>query len=257
MTLKLNASNAYLSGSIDLTASPQLLLTNSSTYTEASLLSAVTTEEVSGSGYARPTLTVQSNSITPGGDSTLIYNLATITASGGAITFDRAVLVANGNWVGYWDYGSTQTIANGTTKPFRGLTITRSDSGALINGSNGDPAYTNTTANFTQPIVGGTVTVSMVQTNFIAVGSVILINDGTNKGTYEVTAIGSPQSATLERLEQGGSAPDGSTIASGALVVVSGATTASSDFSSIATFGGNVLVDPLTGNVVIIPIIPV
>ena len=51
MTLTLNASNAYLSGTIDLTASPQLLLTNSSTYTVASILSAVTAEEVSENGF--------------------------------------------------------------------------------------------------------------------------------------------------------------------------------------------------------------
>lgn len=253
MTLNLNASNAYLSGTIDLTDTPQLLLTNSSTYTVASALSAVTAEEVSGNGYTRPTLTVQSNSITPGGDSTLIYNLATITATGGAITFDRAVLVADGDWVGYWDYGSTQTIADGTTKPFRGITVTRSDSGTLLNGQNGNPAYSNTTESFVQPIVGGAVTIAMGQTNFLAVGSTILVNDDSNRGTYQVTAVGSPTSVTVERLEQDGSAPDGSTIASGALVVVSGATTVSADFGLIATFGGEVLVDPTTGNVIILP----
>lgn len=51
MTLTLNASNAYLSGTIDLTSTPQLLLTNSSTYTVASILSTVIAEEVSGNGF--------------------------------------------------------------------------------------------------------------------------------------------------------------------------------------------------------------
>ena len=202
MTLLLNASNAYLSGTIDLTDTPQLLLTNSSTYTVASALSAVTAEEVSGNGYTRPTLTVQNNSISPGGDSTLIYNLATITATGGAITFDRVVLIADGDWVGYWDYGSEQTIANGTTKPFRGITVTRSDSGTLINGQNGSPAWSVTTATFTHPAsVGGTVSVSVADTSWMAKGQPIFFSDETNSGNYKITAIGSATSVTVERLD--------------------------------------------------------
>jgi hypothetical protein len=55
MSVSFTPSNEFLNlaTAIDLTSSPQLLLTNSSTYTAADNLTTVATEEVSGFGYAR------------------------------------------------------------------------------------------------------------------------------------------------------------------------------------------------------------
>jgi hypothetical protein len=190
MAVPFVASNEFLNPAtaLDLTASPKLALTNSSTFTVASNLATVAANEVSTGGYARIDLTVLSNSVQPGGDYKLIYNLAQFTPSGASVTFDRVVLVIGSNWAGYWDYGST-TIANGQTYPFRGLTIQKTDQGVLVNGANGDPAYTTSSASFVQPALAGTVSVTVGQTSFMAVNSYVFVDDGTNRSQYKVFAI--------------------------------------------------------------------
>jgi hypothetical protein len=222
MAVPFVASNEFLNPAtaLDLTASPKLALTNSSTFTVASNLATVAANEVSTGGYARIDLTVLSNSVQPGGDYKLIYNLAQFTPSGASVTFDRVVLVIGSNWAGYWDYGST-TIANGQTYPFRGLTIQKTDQGVLVNGSNGLPAYTLTSASFVHPAaIGNTVSATVGSTSFMAVGAYIFINDGTNASEYKVSAIGSTTNVTIERTSSDISG--GTTVDAGALVVPTG-----------------------------------
>ena len=222
MAIPFIASNEFLNPAtaIDLTSSPQLVLTNNSTFTNADNLTTIEGDEVSGSGYARINLSVLSNSVQPGGDYKLIYDLAQITPSGGSIAFDRVVLISGSNWVGYWQYGTT-TIANGQTYPFRGMTIQRTDQGTLVNGQNGLPAWTTTSASFTHPAsVGQTVSVTVGQTSFMAVGSYVYFDDGVSRTQYKVTAIGSGTNATLERTTD--EVVGGTTMQSGGKLVPSG-----------------------------------
>ena len=222
MAIPFIASNEFLNPAtaIDLTSSPQLVLTNNSTFTNADNLTTIEGDEVSGSGYARINLSVLSNSVQPGGDYKLIYDLAQITPSGGSITFDRVVLISGSNWVGYWQYGTT-TIANGQTYPFRGMTIQRTDQGTLVNGQNGLPAWTTTSASFTHPAsVGQTVSVTVGQTSFMAVGSYVYFDDGVSRTQYKITAIGSGTNATLERTTD--EVVGGTTMQSGGKLVPSG-----------------------------------
>jgi hypothetical protein len=222
MAIPFIASNEFLNPAtaIDLTSSPQLVLTNNSTFTNADNLTTIEGEEVSGSGYARINLSVLSNSVQPGGDYKLIYDLAQITPSGGSIAFDRVVLISGSNWVGYWQYGTT-TIANGQTYPFRGMTIQRTDQGTLVNGQNGLPAWTTTSASFTHPAsVGQSVSVTVGQTSFMAVGSYVYFDDGVSRTQYKITAIGSGTNATLERTTD--EVVGGTTMQSGGKLVPSG-----------------------------------
>lgn len=222
MAVPFIASNEFLNPAtaIDLTASPKLALTNASTYDNTDNLTTVALEEVTGSGYARINLSVLSNSVQPGGDYKLIYNLAQITPSGGSITFDRVVLVIGSNWAGYWEYGTT-TIASGQTYPFRGMTIQRTDQGTLVNGQNGLPAWTTTSASFVHPAaVGGTVSATVGQTSFMAVGSYLFFDDGVSQTQYKITAIGSATNVTLQRTTD--EVTGGTTMQAGGTLVPSG-----------------------------------
>ena len=222
MAVSFVASNEFLNPAtaIDLTASPKLALTNASTYDNTDNLTTVALEEVTGSGYARINLSVLSNSVQPGGDYKLIYNLAQITPSGGSITFDRVVLVIGSNWAGYWEYGTT-TIASGQTYPFRGMTIQRTDQGTLVNGQNGLPAWTTTSASFVHPAaVGGTVSATVGQTSFMAVNSYLFFDDGVSQTQYKITAIGSATNVTLQRTTD--EVTGGTTMQAGGTLVPSG-----------------------------------
>ena len=221
MSVVFNASNLHLGGNIDLTSTPQLLLTNNSTFNAASATATVTAQEVSGNGYARASLTVASNTLQPDGSYKLVYNLATFTASGGNIVFDRAVLYAQGIFVGWFQYGST-TIATGTTFPFRSISISQTDSGTLVNGLDGINAQALTTASFTQPAVNSTVAIALTSSAPFPVGSYCYFTDGTNIGWYKVTAYGSPTAITIENLGLGGSAIPTTTMAAGGTIVPSG-----------------------------------
>ena len=63
MALYLTRSNNYLKGLVNPTISPKLVLTNSSSYNSASVLATVLADEVSGNGYARQDLAIESHSI--------------------------------------------------------------------------------------------------------------------------------------------------------------------------------------------------
>lgn len=204
MALYLTRSNNYLKGLVNPTISPKLVLTNSSSYNSASVLATVLSDEVSGNGYARQDLAIESHSIQPGGDSLLVFQLATVGATGGAINFDRAVLIADGDWIGYWQYPTTQTIANGQVYPFRKISLGRADQGKLFQGANGLPAFTYTTANFNHPnAIGDTVAVLVGDSSFVAVGAWVYFDDGVNQQYYQVSAVQSSTLVTLQRAVDG------------------------------------------------------
>ena len=91
-----------------------------------------------------------------------------------------------------------------------------------VPGSDGQSAYTTTTANFTIPAIGATVVVSMGNTDWFAVGAVLFLSDGTDWGHFEVQSIGSQTQATLEFLGQTNDAAPAAVIGSGAKVVAGG-----------------------------------
>ncbi|MGA1475996.1 MAG: hypothetical protein ACO4AI_12740, partial [Prochlorothrix sp.] len=233
MALTFSVSERYLTQSIDLTATPQAVLTNSSTYTRASLVADVTAEEVSGSGYSRPTLTVASNQVNADGYGVITYATFSITASGGDITFDRIALLADSDWAGWYDAGST-TITDGSSKTFS-LVFAIGESGAILTGADGENAYTLTTADFTQPAVSSTVAVSVENSGWLAVGAYVYFFDGTNSGTYRVSAIGGATSITLENLGYSDSAAPATVMLTGGQLVATG----QGGGSAIETFTGD------------------
>ncbi len=89
-------------------------------------------------------------------------------------------------------------------------------------GTNGGNAYTNTTADFVIPAVNSTVTVQVSDSNFMALGQYLFVSDGTNEGIFQVTAIGSSQSVTLEYITDPINTQAGNTMANGAKVTPSG-----------------------------------
>ena len=88
------------------------------------------------------------------------------------------------------------------------------------NGVNGKNIWTITTANFTQPLAGNQVTISVSSTQQLSnqgfgIGQVIYIENG---GYYEVISIASLTSMTIENLGYAGNAAPASNIASGSKV---------------------------------------
>lgn len=86
-------------------------------------------------------------------------------------------------------------------------------------GPTGQAAYTLTTAAYTQPAAAATVTVSVQSSTWLAVGSLVR----TPGGDYEVTALPSTTSVTLENLGYPGAVSPGATVASGSSVTATGA----------------------------------
>lgn len=76
-------------------------------------------------------------------------------------------------------------------------------------GAPGENAFTFTTANFTMPAVGGTVTVSVQDSDWASVGQVVYSEFA---GYMEVTARPSPVSMTLENLGYAGNAAPGTIV---------------------------------------------
>jgi len=85
-------------------------------------------------------------------------------------------------------------------------------------GPTGQSAYTLTTAAYTQPAAAATVTVSVVSSAWLAVGSLVR----TPGGDYEVTALPTSTSVTLENLGYPGAASPGATVASGSSITATG-----------------------------------
>lgn len=88
------------------------------------------------------------------------------------------------------------------------------------NGVNGKNIWTVTTANFTQPLAGNQVTITVSSTQQLSnqgfgIGQVIYIENG---GYYEVISIASLTSMTIENLGYAGNAAPASNIALGAKV---------------------------------------
>jgi hypothetical protein len=84
-------------------------------------------------------------------------------------------------------------------------------------GTAGAPGVTvtNTTANFTQPAVGATVSIAVASTSAMVVGSIHFVPGG---GYYEIAGVASSTAATFKNLGIAGFAAPGATINSGAQV---------------------------------------
>jgi hypothetical protein len=87
-------------------------------------------------------------------------------------------------------------------------------------GNRGEASYTTTTASFIQPAINSTIAVSVASTAFMAIGLSVFVTGG---GSYSISSIGSATSVTLTNLGVAGSATPGSTVATAAQVVTSGA----------------------------------
>lgn len=85
-------------------------------------------------------------------------------------------------------------------------------------GPTGQAAYTLTTADYTQPAASATVTVAVQSSTWLAVGSLV----HTPGGDYEVTALPTSTSVTLENLGYPGAVSPGATVASGSSVTATG-----------------------------------
>lgn len=87
-------------------------------------------------------------------------------------------------------------------------------------GDTGSNAFTNTTANFTQPSVGATVVISVNDSEWVAIGQQIYVENG---GYYEVTNTGA-SSVTAENTGAAGNAAPAATVNSGSKVSPAGPT---------------------------------
>lgn len=76
--------------------------------------------------------------------------------------------------------GTNVTISSSGTDPGTGDVTVNVPSGGV--GPAGQPAYTTSTAGFTVPSVGASVTVSVVDTSWVAVGETLWITDAGGAG---------------------------------------------------------------------------
>lgn len=88
-----------------------------------------------------------------------------------------------------------------------------------LNGTDGNNAYTTTAADFTVPAVGANVTISVVNSQWVALGQIVVI-DG--PASFVVLAKPSASSATLEFLGYTGDLSPGANVLSGATVSPAG-----------------------------------
>ena len=86
-------------------------------------------------------------------------------------------------------------------------------------GPAGVSAFTNTSANFTQPSIGGTVSVTFANTAWMAQGQVLFVVGG---GYYTLTSITDSTHAVLNNLGYAVNASPGATVTSGAAVTAGG-----------------------------------
>jgi hypothetical protein len=107
------------------------------------------------------------------------------------------------------------------------------------NGTNGVNAFTTVAANFTQPAVNASITFSVVENRWIAVGQTIYIS---NAGFYTVTVVGSSPftSVTATLVKAAGVNPAGSVVA-GLKVSPSAGATYSDPLSSLTVNGSSIL----------------
>ena len=114
------------------------------------------------------------------------------------------------------------------------------------NGTNGINAFTTVGATFTQPAVNASITFSVVENRWIAVGQTIYIS---NAGFYTVTVVGgSPfTSVTATLVRAAGVNPAGSVVA-GLKVSPSAGATYSDPLSSLTVTGSSILDGPTVVN---------
>jgi hypothetical protein len=96
------------------------------------------------------------------------------------------------------------------------------DGSAGASGNNGADAFTFTLANFTIPAVDDTVPIQMASTASFQVGMNIFASDGTDYGTFKITAITDAQNLVAKFLGYTGEASPGAVINSDSLVTVGG-----------------------------------
>lgn len=90
---------------------------------------------------------------------------------------------------------------------------------AGLNGDDGQPAFTLTTANFVVPALGANVAVTVVNNTWTAVGQTLFIPGA---GTFEVVSKTGSTAMTLEYLDYVSNTESGETINTGTSVVASG-----------------------------------
>lgn len=95
------------------------------------------------------------------------------------------------------------------------------DDGA--DGADGASAYTLTTADFDIPALNTTVDVTVASNAWMAVGQYVLCSDGTDVGTFIITALTGTTAFTGRFVSASGDSAVGSTVGSGASVVAAGA----------------------------------
>lgn len=136
------------------------------------------------------------------------YKVTAITAATNTVTLQNLGYSGNAN--------QGANIANGSLVTTGGLKGTDGTNGTNgTNGTDGANAYTTTTASFTQPEVGSTVTVSVSASGWMAVGQVVYVAGG---GVYEVATVNSSTSVDLKNLGGPKAAARYATVGSNALV---------------------------------------
>lgn len=170
------------------------------------------------------------------------YTTTTANFTQPAVNSTVSVSVASSAWmtqgmiiyIGNGGYYTVTTISNSTSivvtnlgyagNATPGATVTSGSSvssGGLIGvtGNPGQDASTTTTANFTQPAVSSTVSVSVVSTVWMTTNAIVFINGG---GYYSVNSITNTTTVVLTNLGYTGNATPGATISSGSKVISSG-----------------------------------
>ena len=145
------------------------------------------------------------------------------------LTFQTTSLIEAGQTAyvmggGYYEVvsvlGSTVTLKNLYDEPANETAGNPVNAGGnalvIVAGARGQGAYTYTTANFTQPAIGATVSVNVASTTPVITGSYIKVAGG---GTYRVVSIASGVQFTLQNSGSDDAAAPGATVSSGAKVV--------------------------------------
>ena len=118
---------------------------------------------------------------------------------------DDVVSYQGSTWIALQDSFSAQTPAEGAYW--------------TLMSSMGEPSYTTTTASYTQPAYGLTISVTVGSTFWMAVGETVYVQSG---GYYYVSSITDATHVVLENAGITGNAAAGSTITSGKLVSPAG-----------------------------------
>jgi hypothetical protein len=118
-----------------------------------------------------------------------------------------------------------------------GNTITKS-SFAVIIGGDGLPAYSTTTSPTTIPAIGANVTAAVVNSDFMAVGQIVILSETATPavGNFQVVSFPNSQSAVLKFLGYTGDSAPGVVIATGARASIAGILQSTS-IGTLAVYG--------------------